>query len=249
MLDYKLVILNNSIMEISAISSSNIIDINTIREILSSNKIAQSKKIEFMRTNNTQIKQVLDNKLSGNEFVGLMKYRPLRKFKPLKNSFTKRGDKILLANALGIEPSQVDEYIANVQDALVDIDKLSFLPKDKLEAIKTYVYRHGTKDGIVVFLDYELKTSKDTLKTLYTTLDYHTNGLADYFIRPIHKMSNLTMIKLYGIIDKNLQAARNSGAITAEQYNKTAQWALIKIYQIQNNSKLINAVKTYNILK
>ncbi len=239
-------------MEISAINSINSvsnINLSTVREILSSNKISQSQKTVFMRKYKTEIQQALDIKLSGTEFNWIMKNRPLQKFKPIKNSLTKRGDRIMLANALGIEPAELDDYIENVSEALEDIDKLSFLPKDKLDSIKTYIYRHGSKDDIVNFLDYELKTSKDILKTLYTTLDYHTNGLADYFIRPIHRMSNLTMIKLYNVIDKNLSAARDIGSISDEQYNKVARSALIRIYQIQNNSKLINAIKTYKILK
>lgn len=239
-------------MEISAINSINSvsnINLSTVREILSSNKISQSQKTVFMRKYKTEIQQALDIKLSGTEFNWIMKNRPLQKFKPIKNSLTKRGDKIMLANALEIEPAELDDYIENVSEALEDIDKLSFLPKDKLDSIKTYIYRHGSKDDIVNFLDYELKTSKDILKTLYTTLDYHTNGLADYFIRPIHRMSNLTMIRLYNVIDKNLSAARDIGSISDEQYNKVARSALVRIYQIQNNSKLVNAIKTYKILK
>ena len=30
---------------------------------------------------------------------------------------------------------------------------------------------------------------------------------------------------------------------------KISKWALIRIYKIQNNSKLINAIKTYKVLK
>ena len=239
-------------MEVSAISSIDSITpitLSKVREVLSSNRISQRQKTDFLRENKTQIQQALDVKLSGTEFRWIMGQRPLQKFRPLKNSFTKRGDKKMLANMLGIEYGEVDSYISNVEEALTDIDKLSFLPKDKLDSIKTYIYRHGSKEDIVNFLDYELKNTKDILKTLYRTLDYHTDGLADYFIRPIHRMSNLTMIKLYNVIDKNLTTARNTGSVSEEQYNEVAKWALIRIYQIQNNSKFINAIKTYRILK
>ncbi len=235
-------------MEISAIKSIDSINLSTVREVLTSNKISQSQKNDFIRQYKTQIQHVLDVKLTGTEFKIIMKNRPLQKFKPIKNSFTKRGDKIFLANVLGIEPAELDDYISNVEDALKDVGELSFLPKDKLDAIKTYVYRHGSKDGVEVFLDYELRTSKDILKTLYRTLSYHTSGMADYFLRPIHRMSNLTMVKLYNVIDKNILSARNTNSITEEQANETARWALIQIYKIQNNSKLINAVKTYKVL-
>jgi len=234
-------------MDVSAINSIPI-TLTNVYEVLSSNRISQSQKTQFLRQNKTRIEQALDVKLSATEFKWIMKLRPLRKFKPIRNSFTKRGDRIMLANTLGIEPSELDEYITNVENILSDVDELSFLPKDKLDSIKTYVYRHGTKDNIVNFLDYELKYTNDLLKTLYTTLDYHTDGLADYFIRPIHKMSNLTMVKLYNVIDKNIQNAYETGSITEKQKNETAKWALVRIYQIKNNSQFINAVKTFKTL-
>ena len=236
-------------MEVSAINSITPITLSKVHEVLTSNKISQREKTDFVRHYKTEIQEAIDVKLSGAEFKWIMSKRPLQKFKPLKNSLTKRGDKIILSEMLGIEPCEVENYISNVEDALADINKLGFLPKDKLDAIKTYIYRHGSKDEIVEFLDYELKTSGDILKTLYRTLDYHTNGLADYFIRPIHRMSDLTLIKLYNVIDKNLKNAMKTGSISEEQYYKTAKQTLIRIYQIQNNSKLINAIKTYKILK
>jgi len=236
-------------MEINSINSLTPITLSKVQEVLTSNKITQSQKTKFVRHYRTEIQQAVDVKLSGTEFKWIMGKRPLQKFKPIRNSFTKRGDKIMLAQMLGIEPAEVNDYIENVTETLQDLDKLAFLPKDKLDAIKTYVYRHGSRDDIVEFLDYELKTSTDILKTLYRTLDYHTDGLADYFIRPIHRMSNKTLIKLYNVIDKNLKNARNNGCVSEEQYNEVARSALIRIYQIQNNSKLINAIKTYKVLK
>lgn len=236
-------------MKVNAISLLTPITLSKVHEILTSNKITDSQKTQFVRHYKTEIQQALEVKLSGAEFKWIMSKRPLQKFKPVRNSFTKRGDKIMLAEMLGIEPSEVNDYISNIEDDLQDLDKLSFLPKDKIDAIKTYVYRHGSKDDVVNFLDYELTTSTDMLKTLYRTLDYHTDGLADYFIRPIHRMSNKTLIKLYNVIDKNLKNARDNGSISEEQYNETARDALIRIYQLQNNSKFINAVKTFRTLK
>ena len=72
------------------------------------------------------------------------------------------------------------------------------------------------KEQLVKFWDYKLGHIKDVIKYLYSTLEYNTGGIADYFVRPIHRMNNKTLIKLY---------------------------------HIQNNSKLINAVKTYKTLK
>ena len=44
-------------------------------------------------------------------------------------------------------------------------------------------------------------------------------------------------------IDKNLQNAEKNGEITKEFKEATAKWALVQIYQIQQNSKLVNAFK------
>jgi len=239
-------------MEISAISSIDSltpITLTKVHEVLTSNKISHNQKTEFIRHFKTQIQEALDVKLTGAEYKWIMGNRPLQKFRFIKNSVTKRGDKRMLAMMLEIDPCEVDEYIENVTEAMKEVNQLGFLPKDEIDAIKTYVYRHGSKDGIVEFLDYELRTSKDLIKTLYSTLEYHTGGVADYFIRPVHRMTNLTMVRLYSVIDKNLKNALKSGSITEEEYDKTAKNALIKIYQIQNNSKLINAIKTYKILK
>lgn len=232
-------------MEITPISS---IDIYSVRKILTSNDIPMSKKVAFVRENQTAITNVVENELTGLEFKGLMEKRPLPKFRPMKNSFTKRGDKILLAKTLGISVSDVDDFINKTKNFIKTMNDLDFLSNNQLNAIKTYVYRHGSIDGVVSFLDYELRHSRDVIKTLYSTLEYHTNGVADYFIRPIHRMSNPTMIKLYGVIDKNIETAHLTGAINDEEYNKIARWALVKIYKIQNNSKFINAVKTYKVL-
>ena len=117
-----------------------------------------------------------------------------------------------------------------------------------MDMLKTYVYRHGSKDELVAFLDYELTQTKDVAKTLYRTLEYYSGGVADYFIRPIHRMDNKTLVKIYNVIDKNIKEAVSIGEISDADSKKIAKWALIKIYQIQNNSKLINAIKTYKTL-
>lgn len=236
-------------MSVQPVNLANpVITLNTVREVLTSNKITSDQKTDFIRRFQPQINHIIHN-LSGSEFRSIMKHRPLRKFRPFKNSFTKRGDKILLASTLEIDPADVDDYISNVEDSIKNVDELGFLPADKVDSIKTYVYRHGSKDNIVNFLDYELRESKDILKTLYRTLEYYTGGVADYFIRPIHRMSNNTMVKIYNVVDKNLKIASETGAVSQKQRDEAAEWALVKIYQIQNNSKFINTIKTYKELK
>ena len=49
-------------------------------------------------------------------------------------------------------------------------------------------------------------------------------------------------------INKNISKAFQEGRISEAQGDKVARWALIRIYKIQNNSKLINALKTYKTL-
>ena len=61
-------------------------------------------------------------------------------------------------------------------------------------------------------------------------------------------MSNITLGKLYNTIDKSLRASAAAGYMTEEECNSHSQWALIKIYEIQNNSKLIRAYNAYQDL-
>lgn len=224
------------------------IDLNMLQRVLASEKITEAQKTQFIRQNQTQIEKVIKMQVTPTEFKGLMKNRPLRKFKPLRNSFTKRGDKALLAQTLEIQPNEVEDYIKEVRADMSEVEDLNFLPKDKMDALKTYIYRHGSKDDIVSFLDYELHCAKDVLRTLYSTLEYHTGGVADYFIRPIHRMDNKTLVKLYNVVNKHITASKETGNISEEEQLKTAKWALLRIYELQNNSKFVNAVKTYKIL-
>ena len=235
-------------MRIEAITNINSIDLSSLYKILTSTKITESQKLEFINNHQTQVRQVLCANITCREFKDLMQKRPLQKFKPLKNSFTKRGDKILLAKTLGIEPNQVDNYIDEISDDIEKIDGLTFLPKDKMETLKTYVYRHGSKDNVINFLDYELKMAKDRIKTIYSTMEYHTGGMADYFIRPIHRMDKKSFERLYRVVDKNIKLCQKEGLIDEAESSKIAKWALIKLYLIKNNSTLINAVKTYKKL-
>jgi hypothetical protein len=137
----------------------------------------------------------------------------------------------------------VDITIRTIRDILQN-------HKDKrFEKVKTYIYRHGKKGDVVRFLDYELSDAKHILKTLYRTLDDNSGGMAGYFTRPIHRMDNKTLVKLYGVIDNRLRASKDAGFITEDECNSTAQWALVRIYEIQNNSKLIRAYKLYKDIR
>ena len=224
------------------------IDFNKIYKIMRSSKLTVAQKEKFVRNHSLEIKGVMKTKLTSSEFTQIMNNRPLIKYRPLKNSFTKAGDKKILAQTLGVPTTQVTAYITETTKNL-NTKKVGNIQTDKLDTIKTYVYRHGSKDELVAFLDYELQKAKDITKALYKTLEYYSGGVADYFIRPIHRMDNKTLIKIFQIINKNIKQSQSTGQLSDVRAKKLAKWALIRIYQIQNNSKLINAIKTYNVLK
>lgn len=222
------------------------VSIYKVQEVLASSQISDNEKAKFIRNNQAQIQKFVDIKVASHEYSAMMKGRPLQKFKPIKNSFTKRGDKILLANALGIAPSEVDDYIEGL---IFDIENGIELSPNQLELLRTYVYRHGKKSQLVSVLDYELGQTGDILGYLYRTLEYNSGGIADYFVRPIHRMDNKTLAMIYKAIDKNMDDALVRGDISIVEKRRTAEWALLRICQIQNNSKFIGAIKTYKNLK
>lgn len=232
------------------IDKINTIDFATVQKVLTSANITNSQKVQFIKNNSTEIHNIMNAKISSSEFAGIMKARPLIRFRPLKNSFTKRGDKILLAKTLEIEPADVDNYVDELSKKLELCNKMDAITvsKSDVEAVKTYVYRHGKKNQVLAFLDYELSNAKDILTDLYKTFQYETGGVADYFYRPIHRLDNNTMISMYNIVDKNLTTARQNGKISDAHQIDSAKWALVQIYQIQNNQQLRNAVKAYRKL-
>lgn len=217
-----------------------------IYEILSSPKLTDKQKAEFIRQNEFELKAKIKEEITPSEFKELMQNRPLMRFRPLKNSFTKRGDSILLAKALGIEPKEIRNYINTIINNRFETNNIDYLKN--IDKVKTYIYRHGTKRDVIAFLNFELSDAEHTLEKLYKTLEDNSGGLADYFSRPIHRMDNSTLRKLYNTIDKNLKNAQAKGYIDKDTLNSTSEWALVRIYQIQNNSKIIRALEIYNKL-
>ena len=227
------------------ISAINSIDAFELHKILTSNKISNKQKVEFLKNNAHILKNVSTENITKKELEQILKKRPLIRFRPLKNSFTKQGDMKILAEALGIEKSKINKYINSIIDSNFLIQNKT--DKDNIEKMKMYVFRHGTKKQVESFLEYELSDVKTTLQKLYKTLEYNSGGLTDYFSRPIHRMDNNTLARLYNIIDKSLKNSAEAGYVT--DINSHAEWALIKIYEIQNNSKLIKAYDLYNSLE
>ncbi len=220
----------------------------SVRRVLLSNQLTDVQKTEFLKQHEHVIRHTLaPETITKSEFKMIMQNRPLVRFRPLRNSFTKQGDKVLLAKTLGVEPKEIDNYInAIIKNDFAIIHEAS---EDDIEKVRTYVYRHGTKEQVVDYLGHELSDTKTVLIKLYETLRDHSGGLADYFSRPIHRMSNRTLVQLYDTIDKSLRAGVVSGDITAEKCDSTAEWALVRIYEIQNNSKLIKAHDKFRELK
>ena len=222
------------------------LDALKLRKVLTSEKLTDSQKAYFLRKNAVEIKKIIKSQISKSEFKAMMDDRPLIRFRPLKNSFTKQGDDILLAKSLGISKQNIKKYINSVIDNNFEIKNAQDL--ENIEKTKTYVYRHGTKAQVIAFLEYELSDVKTTLQKLYKTLADNSGGMCDYFARPIHRMDNVTLSKLYNVIDKSLRNSANAGFIGNKQLKSVSEWALIRIYQIQNNSKVIRAYQEYKAL-
>ena len=99
------------------------------------------------------------------------------------------------------------------------------------------------------FLEYELSDVKNVLDILYKTLDENSGGIAGYFSRPVHRMDNKTLTSIYRVIDNSLKNSMNAGYMDNEEYLRNSQKALIRIYEIQNNSRIIKAYHAYQDLK
>lgn len=214
-----------------------------VYKILTSEKLTDTQKAQFIKKNSTAIKNMTKSEITPTELKELMSHRPLVRFRPLKNSFTKQGDSIMFAKAVGITKKDIRKYINSIID-----NNFENQHPDNIEKAKAYVYRHGTKAQVIAFLEYELSDVKTTLEKLYKTVQVNSGGLADYFSRPIHRMDNTTLGKLYNTIDKSLKKSADAGYIKQEDLNSHAEWALVKIYEIQNNSKLIRAYEAYQNL-
>jgi len=230
---------------IGAIKPVGPLDLNRVREIMTSNKISQTDKIKFLNENQATIKSLAEKKISGTDYEALMEIRPLKLQNPLKNVYIKFVDWKITAQALGVKPSEVKRYMGNIVDKLESMEDLKALgiSEDVYKQIRTHVYRMGSKKQVITNLDYELHHTENILDSLYHTLDYNSCGIANYFMFPHRRLDNVTLIKVYNVIDKNLKSHSASGKISEANALQTAEWALAKIYEIQNNQHFQNAIK------
>ena len=72
------------------------LDLYKVHEVMTSSKITTEQKIQFLKKNHSEIKHLADEKISGSDFKMMMKNRPLKLFRPIKNSYTKAGVRINL---------------------------------------------------------------------------------------------------------------------------------------------------------
>ena len=230
---------------INAIRPVGNLDLCKVREIMTSNKITQTEKIKFLQENHDKIKSLAEQKISGTEYEKMIDVRPLKLQNPLKNIGIKYVDWKLTAHALGIKPSEVKGYMEDIVNKLATMEDLKTLgiSEDVYKTIRTHVYRMGSKKQVIINLDYELQHTENILNSLYHTFDYKSCGIANYFMFPHRRLDNKHLIKIYNVIDKNLKSNSASGKISEAKALQAAEWALAKIYDIQNNQHFKNLVK------
>lgn len=237
--------MNISVGRINTIKPVGHLDLYKVREIVTSNKITQTEKIKFLQENHERIKSLVEEKISGTDYEKMIDVRPLKLQNPLKNIGIKYVDWKLTAHALGIKPSEVRGYMKDIVNKLESMEDLKTLgiSEDVYKTIRTHVYRMGSKQQVITNLDYELHHTEDILDLLYHTLDYHSCGIANYFMFPHRRLDNKTLIKVYNVVDKNLKSRSASGEISEASALYVSEWALAKIYEIQNNQHFQNVIK------
>ncbi|MCR4881678.1 MAG: hypothetical protein K6A44_06990 [bacterium] len=220
------------------------IDVYSLHHILASDALTAVQKVNFLKRHSTEVKGIMEIELGTEDFNRIMSNRPLMIFRPIKNVFTKNGDRILLAKTLEIPLNEMDDFVRKATHALPNSAELALYSKGQLDAVKTYIFRHGSKEQVIKFLDYELSHSKDIKKTLRKTFEYTTGGVADYFARPIHRMDNKTFVGLFETVIKNLEAEKEADRLTEEETMQLSKACLARIYQLQENSKFRNSART-----
>ena len=105
--------------------------------VLSSEKLTDNQKAEFLHKNSSAVKSIAEKEITREEFKEIMANRPLIKFRPLKNSFTKQGDDIILAKSLDINKKDINKYINSVIETNFEIHDTQ--DKDKIEIGRAHV--------------------------------------------------------------------------------------------------------------
>ena len=128
------------------------------------------------------------------------------------------------------------------EDAIKKQEQMYYEERGSL--IEPYIYRHGSKEQLLNYMKLQLSDAKSALKQLYNILDNECHGLYSYFERPIHVLDNHTILKMDKIIKDGLGNAQQKGYITQDMYTQNVEWALEKIYSIQSDTSLREALRT-----
>ena len=131
----------------------NQLDFDMLMKVMSSTRLTYTDKVNFVQKNRTKITQIMDIKISGADYNTLMQKRGLQKFRPLKNSFTKKGDKIKRINESVIEIFQKVKF---------SITNVFYMPSTStgVEKITKLMVCVDNKNKKMAFVDYDSKKCK-----------------------------------------------------------------------------------------
>ncbi len=156
-------------------------------------------------------------------------------------------DAATLAKLLKMNKSGINSYIDSVIRR--DFQNLTPLEIEHFGKIRAYIYKKGVFSQILAVLKYELSDVRTALTYLYTTLENNSGGLADYITQNHLIMDNNTITKIYSVIDKSIKNSTDAGYIRKSESDKIAQWALARIYELQNKTPVVHAMDLYRSLK
>ncbi len=222
-------------------------------------KLSQASRIQSEVKEET--KKYLELELKENkahisraQYSMMLKNRPLLNYRPIKNSFTKKGDQQLLAHSLGISIYDIDKLINHIIETEFENSQYEYydelhwrrmhdVDEETKEITKDYVMRHGTKEQVLEYLKWHLHHAGNILDALYFNLESDLLSLNQYYLRPCHMLDSVSANNLYDTIHKELKNAHNKGDITMEQNLKAAQDTLDWIYKIQTASGIQRALR------
>ena len=92
----------------------------------------------------------------------------------------------------------------------------------------------------MAILHYELSDVRTALTYLYTTLENNSGGLADYITKNHRIMDNSTISNIYSVIDQSIKKSTEAGYIRKTESGKISQWALARIYELQNKTPTVH---------
>ena len=152
-----------------------------------------------------------------------------------------------LATLLKMNKSVIDDYI----DMLIRKHFQNLTPEEikNIGPIRAYIYKQGIISQILEILEFELSDVRTTLTFLYGTLENNSGGLADFLSSNRGPLSNAALSSIHSVITKSVKKSADAGYIRQSETEKIAQWALARIYELQNNPQVVHAMDLYRSLK